>query len=148
MAQKQLGGEVKGQLNFAVNAEGWGAHGSTVYSALHLYVASCCVLRTCGMHTYMPDILTPYSPCCVLRHSVSAVLCGVQASTLGNWFTGLLQRHDQLGKWLTLGRPRAYWLTGFFNPQVRSCRSLRRQAVLKRLQSSTSSLMSCNERRA
>ena len=42
----------------------------------------------------------------------------LQASTLGNWFTGLLQRHDQLGKWLTLGRPRAYWLTGFFNPQV------------------------------
>lgn len=41
----------------------------------------------------------------------------MQASTLGNWFTGLLQRHDQLGKWLTLGRPRAYWLTGFFNPQ-------------------------------
>lgn len=44
--------------------------------------------------------------------------CVLQASTLGNWFTGLLQRHDQLGKWLTLGRPRAYWLTGFFNPQV------------------------------
>lgn len=44
--------------------------------------------------------------------------CALQASTLGNWFTGLLQRHDQLGKWLTLGRPRAYWLTGFFNPQV------------------------------
>jgi hypothetical protein len=29
-----------------------------------------------------------------------------------------LQRHDQLAKWLTMGRPRAYWLTGFFNPQV------------------------------
>lgn len=27
------------------------------------------------------------------------------------------QRHDQLVKWLTAGRPRAYWLTGFFNPQ-------------------------------
>lgn len=41
-----------------------------------------------------------------------------QASTLGNWFSGLLQRTDQLAKWLALGRPRAYWLTGFFNPQV------------------------------
>jgi dynein heavy chain len=40
-----------------------------------------------------------------------------EASTLGNWFSGLLQRHDQLAKWLTLGRPRAYWMTGFFNPQ-------------------------------
>jgi hypothetical protein len=47
-------------------------------------------------------------------------LLTLQASTLGNWFTGLLQRHDQLGKWLTLGRPRAYWMTGFFNPQVSS----------------------------
>jgi hypothetical protein len=42
----------------------------------------------------------------------------VQAATLGNWFSGLLQRQDQLARWLTMGRPRAYWLTGFFNPQV------------------------------
>ena len=41
-----------------------------------------------------------------------------EAATLGNWFLGLLQRHDQLHKWLTTGRPRAFWLTGFFNPQV------------------------------
>jgi hypothetical protein len=33
------------------------------------------------------------------------------------------QRHDQLAKWLTTGRPRAYWLTGFFNPQVRALRA-------------------------
>jgi hypothetical protein len=44
-------------------------------------------------------------------------LC-LQAATLGNWFSGLLQRQDQLARWLTMGRPRAYWLTGFFNPQV------------------------------
>lgn len=40
-----------------------------------------------------------------------------EASTLGNWFTGMLQRYDQLNKWLNLGRPKAYWMTGFFNPQ-------------------------------
>lgn len=40
-----------------------------------------------------------------------------EAATLGNWFTGLLQRYDQLNKWLNIGRPRAYWMTGFFNPQ-------------------------------
>jgi dynein heavy chain, axonemal len=40
-----------------------------------------------------------------------------QASTLGNWFTGLLQRFDQLSKWINTGRPRSFWLTGFFNPQ-------------------------------
>jgi hypothetical protein len=43
-----------------------------------------------------------------------------QASTLGNWFLGLLQRHEQLHGWLNQGRPRAYWLPGFFNPQVGS----------------------------
>jgi len=41
-----------------------------------------------------------------------------EAATLGNWFLGLLQRHDQLSKWLHVGRPKAYWLTGFFNPQA------------------------------
>ncbi|GFH14317.1 ODA2 protein, partial [Haematococcus lacustris] len=40
-----------------------------------------------------------------------------EATTLGNWFTGMLQRYDQLNKWLNLGRPKGYWMTGFFNPQ-------------------------------
>jgi len=40
-----------------------------------------------------------------------------EAGTLGNWFNGLLQRYDQLHKWLNTGRPKGYWLTGWFNPQ-------------------------------
>jgi dynein heavy chain len=40
-----------------------------------------------------------------------------ESATIGTWFQGLLQRHDQLDKWLNKGRPKAYWLTGFFNPQ-------------------------------
>ncbi len=43
-----------------------------------------------------------------------------EASTLGNWFAGLLARHDQLARWLANGRPKSYWLTGFFNPQART----------------------------
>eukprot|EP00898_Chlorokybus_atmophyticus_P005691 jgi/Chlat1/6122/Chrsp409S05665 len=39
------------------------------------------------------------------------------ASALGVWFNGLLQRYDQLNRWLNTGRPKAFWLTGFFNPQ-------------------------------
>jgi len=39
------------------------------------------------------------------------------SSTIGSWFQGLLHRFDQLNKWVTTGRPKAYWLTGFFNPQ-------------------------------
>ena len=42
-----------------------------------------------------------------------------EAATLGNWFTGLLQRFDQLVKWVNNGRPKSFWLTGFFNPQAR-----------------------------
>ncbi|CAG9462434.1 unnamed protein product [Pedinophyceae sp. YPF-701] len=40
-----------------------------------------------------------------------------EAATLGNWFGGLVARYEQLYKWLHHGRPRAFWLTGFFNPQ-------------------------------
>jgi dynein heavy chain len=40
-----------------------------------------------------------------------------EAATLGAWFSGLIARHAQLDKWVNTGRPRAFWLTGFFNPQ-------------------------------
>jgi dynein heavy chain len=42
---------------------------------------------------------------------------GWEASSLGGWFGGLLQRHEQLVRWLRDGRPRSFWLGGFFNPQ-------------------------------
>ena len=42
-----------------------------------------------------------------------------ESSSLGPWFQGLITRYDQLYKWInaTNSRPKAYWLTGFFNPQ-------------------------------
>merc|ERR1719284_1098399 len=38
---------------------------------------------------------------------------------IGGWFTGLLERQTQLSTWLDSGRGvmKAYWLTGFTNPQ-------------------------------
>jgi dynein heavy chain, axonemal len=39
------------------------------------------------------------------------------APTLGLWFTGLIQRYEQWDRWLNQGRPKSFWLTGFFNPQ-------------------------------
>lgn len=40
-----------------------------------------------------------------------------EASSLGTWFANLQQRHEQLSRWLHYGRPKSYWLAGFFNPQ-------------------------------
>jgi dynein heavy chain len=37
--------------------------------------------------------------------------------TLGLWFAGLLARDEQLQKWVFQGRPKTFWLTGWFNAQ-------------------------------
>jgi len=37
--------------------------------------------------------------------------------TLGLWVTSLMARDDQNRAWLNTGRPAAFWMTGFFNPQ-------------------------------
>ncbi|XP_067125373.1 dynein axonemal heavy chain 8-like isoform X2 [Centruroides vittatus] len=45
------------------------------------------------------------------------VKIGWEATTLGFWFTELLDRNKQLSQWLFASRPNIFWMSGFFNPQ-------------------------------
>lgn len=40
-----------------------------------------------------------------------------ESTSLGFWYTELLDRNKQFSTWLHTDRPAKFWMTGFFNPQ-------------------------------
>jgi hypothetical protein len=43
------------------------------------------------------------------------IACSWNVSSLGEWIAGLMQRHEQLSRWIH-SRPKSFWITGLFNP--------------------------------
>ena len=91
---------------------------------MHLGVCASCVAELSLVRCWTPS---PPARRDELLECMDALFCARppkpwlklswEAPSLGLWFTGLLQRHEQLHRWLTAGRPASFWLGGFFNPQ-------------------------------
>jgi len=52
-------------------------------------------------------------------HALTLPSCRVSwdSTTIGFWYTELLERDAQFRSWVFEGRPNVFWMTGFFNPQ-------------------------------
>ena len=53
----------------------------------------------------------------VWMFTITGLLFSFMLPNISLWFNALQARYDQWDSWLKNGRPRSFWMTGFYNPQ-------------------------------
>lgn len=90
---------------------------NTVLSLVHTTLKNL-LLAIAGTLALTQPLVQAMDALCMARVPGSWVKKSWEAPSIGVWMQGLVLRHAQLHKWLVGGRPKSFWLTGFFNPQV------------------------------
>lgn len=74
-------------------------------------------LAIAGTVIMTPDLIDTLNCMFDARVPLKWLSSSWKSPTIGLWFENLLQRTAELTGWLYNGRPKAYWLSGYFNPQ-------------------------------
>jgi dynein heavy chain len=113
-ALKKLSGGATGPLNIHLRQEIERLNKVIVAVAETLRMLRLAIAGTIAMRD---DVLASLEAVYAGRPPAAWLKISWESPTLGLWFQGLLNRHDQLHTWLNSGRPKSFWFHGFFNPQ-------------------------------
>ena len=111
---KKLSGGATGPLNIHLRQEIERLNKVVAVVAETLRMLRLAIAGTIAMSD---DVLASLEAVYVGRPPAAWLKISWESPTIGIWFQGLLSRHDQLHTWLNSGRPKSFWLPGFFNPQ-------------------------------
>lgn len=113
-AIKKLSGGATGPLNIHLRQEIERLNKVVIVVAEALRMLRLAIAGTIAMSD---DVLASLEAVHAGRPPAAWLKVSWEAPTLNSWFQGLLSRHAQLHSWLNSGRPKSFWLPGFFNPQ-------------------------------